>query len=388
LLSQLTYLPLAIVQAAAYINENKIAFADYLSLLAEQEEEVIDLLSEEFEDEGRYRDVKNPVATTWLISFEQIRHRDSLAAEYLSFMACVEPKDIPQSLLPPGPTRKKEIDAIGTLNAYSFIIRRPADTALDLHRLVHLATRNWLRKEQQLSQSTEKAIMRLEEVFPNDSHENRSLWRTYLTHVRYVIESDLVDKDWKTRMDLMWRYAMCLYEDGRWDEAEIPITQVLDIDKRMLGTDHPSTLSSMANLASTYRNQGRWDAAEELEVQVMETRKKKLGADHPDTLTSMANLASTLWNQGRWDAAEELEVQVMETRKKKLGADHPSTLTSMGNLAFMWKRQGRTVKATRLMSECVQRWQRVLGVNHPHFISSSRVLAEWEAEEAGIGSSA
>src|SRR5207248_11645560 len=65
-------------------------------------------------------------------------------------------------------TRKKEINTIGTLNVYSFIIRRPVDTALDLHRLVHLATRNWLRKEEQLSQSIEKAIMRLEEDFPND----------------------------------------------------------------------------------------------------------------------------------------------------------------------------------------------------------------------------
>src|SRR6185295_15865440 len=50
LLLQLTRLPLAIVQAAAYINENSISLADYLSLLMEQEEEVIDLLSEEFED--------------------------------------------------------------------------------------------------------------------------------------------------------------------------------------------------------------------------------------------------------------------------------------------------------------------------------------------------
>ena len=63
--------------------------------------------------------------------------------------------------------------------------------------------------------------------------------------------------------------------------------------KKKLGADHPATLTSMGNLASTYRNQGRWDAAEELDVQVMEMSKKKLGADHPDTLTSMANLAST-----------------------------------------------------------------------------------------------
>jgi hypothetical protein len=66
LLEQLTYLPLAIVQAAAYINENGITVGDYLSHLSEQEE-VVNLLSEEFEDGGRYHDVKNPVATADLI---------------------------------------------------------------------------------------------------------------------------------------------------------------------------------------------------------------------------------------------------------------------------------------------------------------------------------
>jgi hypothetical protein len=64
LLEKLTYLPLAIIQAVAYINENGIEFADYLSLLEGQEVEVIDLLSEEFEDDWRYHNVKNPVATT------------------------------------------------------------------------------------------------------------------------------------------------------------------------------------------------------------------------------------------------------------------------------------------------------------------------------------
>jgi hypothetical protein len=66
----------------------------------------------------------------------------------------------------------------------------------------------------------------------------------------------------------------------------------------------------------------------------METRKKKFGADYPDTLSSIGNLASTYRNQGRWDTAEELFVQVMEMSKKKLGADHPSTLSSMNNMAF------------------------------------------------------
>jgi len=64
------------------------------------------------------------------------------------------------------------------------------------------------------------------------------------------------------------------------------------------------------------------------------TNTSFLGVEHPSPLTSMANLASTFWNQGRWKEAEELEVQVMETRKRVLGQEHPSTLTSMANLAF------------------------------------------------------
>jgi len=66
---------------------------------------------------------------------------------------------------------------------------------------------------------------------------------------------------------------------------------------------------------------------------VTETRKGVLGEEHPDTLTSMANLASTNWNQNQWTQAEELFVQVMKTRKRVLREEHPSTLTSMNNLA-------------------------------------------------------
>lgn len=51
MLTELTYLPLAIVQAAAYMNENSVGPADYLSLFNEQEEDVIELLSEEFKDD-------------------------------------------------------------------------------------------------------------------------------------------------------------------------------------------------------------------------------------------------------------------------------------------------------------------------------------------------
>ena len=58
-------------------------------------------------------------------------------------------------------------------------------------------------------------------------------------------------------------------------------------------------------------------------MQVMETRNRVLGPEHPETLTSMDNLASTYLNQGRWQEAEELLAQMIEIRTRVLGPEHP-----------------------------------------------------------------
>ncbi|OCK73868.1 hypothetical protein K432DRAFT_472063, partial [Lepidopterella palustris CBS 459.81] len=332
LLDRLTYLPLAIVQAAAYMNANGIMVSDYLSLFEDTEENVIEVLSKDFEDEGRYRDLKNPVATTWLISFEQIRHRDPLAAEYLSYMSCLDANRIPKSLLPAAQPRERVFSAIGTLAGYSFITKRTADSytkdtvtgdqLFDLHRLVHLATRNWLREKKTLEEWTKKAITRLAEVFPTHDHENQVFWTAYLPHAHYVLESPLLGADNIERLTLLKKVALCLLADGKYFEAEAPFVEVIETISRVLGAEHPFTLANMANLASTYRNQGRWKEAEELEVQVMETSKRVLGEEHPNTLTSMSNLASTFWNQGRWKEAEELQAKELKICSRVLGEEH------------------------------------------------------------------
>jgi hypothetical protein len=57
LLEQLSFLPLVISQAVAYINQNDISLARYMLLLGEQEASIIELLGEEFEDDGRYAEI-------------------------------------------------------------------------------------------------------------------------------------------------------------------------------------------------------------------------------------------------------------------------------------------------------------------------------------------
>ena len=158
----------------------------------------------------------------------------------------------------------------------------------------------------------------------------------------------------------------CLSNDSRFSKPQ-----------RSLGQDI-SGCDTAAWFASFYSAQGLYREAEKLEQLNVETRKRVLGQEHPSTLINMGNLASTFWNQGRWKEAEELEVQAMETRKRVLGQEHPDTLTSMANLAYTWKSQGRDKEAIDLMKEAERLQRDVLGPGHPDSMNSARTLYRWQ----------
>ena len=68
----------------------------------------------------------------------------------------------------------------------------------------------------------------------------------------------------------------------------------------------------------------------------METRKRVLGEEHPDTLTSIANLAFTLKSQIRYEEAISLMENCFELSKRILGPEHPDTESSLQAL-HDWK---------------------------------------------------
>ena len=85
--SRLEHLPLALVQAAAFIQENAIAVGKYLELLNKSDYHVVDLLSEEFETVRRDSKTPRAVAETWILSFKQIQRQNAFAGELLSLMS-------------------------------------------------------------------------------------------------------------------------------------------------------------------------------------------------------------------------------------------------------------------------------------------------------------
>nr|WOD46566.1 hypothetical protein [Trichoderma atroviride] len=406
LLDLLANLPLAIRQASAYMATKHISTADYLELCQSNHKDMIILLSKDFEDRHRYQEIQNPVATTWLISFNQILRNDPLAVKYLQFMSILMEKDIPKFLLPTS-TRLETVDAIGTLKGYAFITQQEGEDIFDMHRLVRLAMRNWLEKAGGLKETVTSAIQRLNEVMPWPKHENRKIWMRLLPHAQAILElpEHLTGKQAESTLfsniaganqylgryqtaERLYRQALeldekrlgkehartlvgmsnlggVLYHLGQSEESERILRQVYEVRENLLGKDHPDTIRSKNSLATTFTKRGKYKEAEEMYQQAFEQRKGMLGIDHPDTLYSMENVAITLADLGKYEEAEEMHHQIFERRKRVLGMDHPDTIRSMGNLAFALHGMGKYKESEIMYSQVFEQSKRVLGMNHP-----------------------
>jgi hypothetical protein len=62
---------------------------------------------------------------------------------------------------------------------------------------------------------------------------------------------------------------------------------------------HPHTLSSMNALAMLYKNEHKYAQAEPLSLMAVEGYRRVLGAEHPETLTAESNLAILYYDLGR-----------------------------------------------------------------------------------------
>ncbi|KAL6871672.1 purine and uridine phosphorylase [Trichoderma longibrachiatum] len=302
LVDLLANLPLAIRQASAFMAAKSISTAEYLELYESDHEDMIDLLSRDFEDRHRYTEVQNPVATTWLISFDQISRNSPLAAEYLKFMSMLAEKDIPKSLLP---TAKAidAIDAIGTLKAYAFIAQREGC---------------W------------RCLERFEETF-GQSHP-----------LTLSIRDDL---------------GITQIARGKLEESEKTFLQTLRLREQSLGEHHPSTMVTktmiMAGLLLS-GNHGKWEEAEKMARHSLELIEKVLGKHHQFTLYGMDSLAAVLHIVGQGEEASKMFQQCLELRKETLGENHPALIASKDLLATMLGCVGQHEEAEKAYREVLE----------------------------------
>ncbi|KAL9024571.1 MAG: hypothetical protein Q9196_006422, partial [Gyalolechia fulgens] len=454
----LDFMPLAIAQAAAYIAQRapRYSVQRYLEDFRQSDRKRTSLLNYEGGQLRRDWEAQNSIIITWQISFEHIRQSRPSAADLLSLMSFFDRQGIPEVLLRKragsgdsddgSPEERDEHngrdeekdnddnvsdddnasecskddgfeDDVQVLRNYSFV-SVDANQTFEMHALVQLATRTWLKANGQLEGWKQCYIKNLSAEFPTGEYENWTYCQALFPHAKsaatqqpsgdgslrewasllhnaawYALEkgsiseainlsemamevrTKILGQEHEETLNSMDMAGMAYRLGGRWKDAEELHLRAIEISKRVLGEEHSTTLTSVNNLASTYMSQGRWIEAEQLEVQVIETVKRVLGEEHPDTLTSMGNLASTYRSQGRWIEAEELQVQEIEITKRVLGEEHPDTLASVHNLAITYNRQGCWKEAEQLQVQVMETRKRVLGDEHPDTLTSMGNLA-------------
>jgi tetratricopeptide (TPR) repeat protein len=217
-------------------------------------------------------------------------------------------------------------------------------------------------------------------------------------------------------LPLVLDVGLLLLELGRLEEAEELLREAYTTRRRMLGSEHPSTLAAMDSLAVLLQRAAKYGDAEVLFREAIATRqaaRSRVGgaietggarsktqgardardarddAPRPDaltaeTLTSMNNLGAMLMKQGKYEEAMQLLRTALDERKRLLGSRHSDTLVSLSNLAALFLHMKDDVQAEPYIMEAVRTSQEILGGEHPYTRKYANNLCALWARKRGL----
>jgi tetratricopeptide (TPR) repeat protein len=393
-------LPLAVEQAGAWLAASGMSVPDYLVAL---QAETRELLTRGVPD--RYPLV---VAATWNLALDRIGPDEPAVVDLLHLAGFFGPEPIPLALFQILPELAEESDqpSVPPHGAASEKIRthsqlaelaevavsrlRFADTVarvralglgkveketLILHRLTQSVLRDHVSSERGNALRT-TAVRLLDAVLPEEIAGNPvgwPIWARLLPHVLTLATHSAGDD--QLLLGLADGAARYLTELGQLTQAISLFGRTLAERRRVLGGDHPDTLTSQFNLARAYESAGRLAEAVDLFELTLNDRIRVLNTDHRDTLAAQNRLAGAYQQVGRVDDAIALYKQTVLDRTRVLGKDHPDTMGSQCNLAHTYLSAGRLAEAIALYEHTLADQTRVLAADHPDILSAWGNLA-------------
>jgi Tetratricopeptide repeat len=371
----LGYHPLAVEVAGSYLAKGTQSLQGYLDELTQSQHDALEYgaLLKESLPTGHDRSITR----TFLKSIQALKEEGKDFLRLASVLA-VAPissgflHEVFEAVNVKKGIRETVLAALDQADSLSLCERAGQDSR-GVHSLVSRVVRFTLGEEDRIEQLRKAAVgvlcRRLSVARDASKHSeiaNEIAHGRHLTATVLVAEEDATLASWIARHD---------FERGEYAAALKLQEQVLQANARLLGQEHPYTVTAMNNLAQTLKGQGDLAEAHELEEQVLQASVRLLGPEHPSTLTAMLNLAGTLYAQGDLAGARKLEEQVLHVWVRLLGPEHPSTLTAMLNLAGTLRAQGDLAQARKLEEQVLQTSVRLLGQEHPSTLRAMNNLA-------------
>ncbi|MGW7592377.1 tetratricopeptide repeat protein, partial [Streptomyces rubiginosohelvolus] len=393
LAARLGGLPLGLNAAGAYLSvptSRHRTFAAYLHAL---EAEFADLLGAEHPAAATDPAIaRRVVRHTWDLSLDQLESDGyTLARPVLQLLALLEPAPVPRTLMTPElvtdatglPASAATVDAaLAGLHQYGLLHTPETNQAelastvvgrLQLHPLVREVTAHTLTRPEPtdtwLAAIDEHLTLAVDAVAGMPGRTGWPTARLLAPHLPAHLDRNTAHH-FTTARNTLDTLAETLGAAGAVSEELLLRRHILDNQSRLLGHDHPDTLTSRNNHALALNRLGEHQQAANLHQQVLTGFERVLGPDHPDTLTSRNNLATALGWIGDHQQAADLHQQTLTDRQRVLGPDHPDTLTSRNNLATALSDLGEHPQAADLHQQTLTELERILGPDHPHTLTS------------------
>jgi tetratricopeptide (TPR) repeat protein/DNA-binding XRE family transcriptional regulator len=365
-------LPLALDQAAAYIEEHQCSLADYLLLYQTRRAALLQrrgTLSK--------RDYPKSVATTWSLSFEQVQSTDPIAANVLRLCTFLHPDIIAEAMILEGasaldpilqpivddPIRLHEV--ICELRKYSLVRRNPEIKILTIHRLVQTVLKDAMDRETQRAWA-EKTVKFVNQVFPEPEFSRWEICQLYLPHAQICAELvEQWDMAFLEAARLLHRTGNYLYLRERYQEVEPFYRRALSIYEQALGPIHPDVARMLHYLALLNNEFGKYEQVGLLLQQALTIYEQVVEPTHPDVASTLNDLAAWYGTLGKYDQAMPLMQRVLAIREQVLEPNHPDIATSFNTLGVIYAYQGKYDQAETHLSRSLAMREQLLGPNHP-----------------------
>ncbi|KAL8907102.1 MAG: hypothetical protein Q9207_001593 [Kuettlingeria erythrocarpa] len=385
LVETLDCLPLAISQAAAYMTENYMDVAEYISLLDAGGDEMEALLSESFSDARRGEAADNSVLRTWKLSFDQITSRFRRAADMLSLMSMFDRQGVSDELLrKDGEPRHVFITAVATLQNFSLIGKCTDGKSYYMHRLIQIAVRTWLQLKGTLAQWEGEATHLLSTRFPSGDYETWPICEVLIPHVRIVLEfGRLPQESLLQRAELLHKVAWFDRRQDRWQLAYDRADEASKSFERILGPEARETLSSKITAADALIELEKPREAVAFLTEILPAMERVYGPDHIETLRNKGNQGWAKFRYGDFSGADAQLREVARARERTLGFMHVSTLLAYNNVAVnasacsLDKDDPRAQEAVDLGRRVLAARQQLLGPKHIDVCEIQGNLAEF-----------
>ena len=382
--SALDYLPLAITQAAAYLNQIDMPIAKYLQLFRAGKAETSDLLKQGLHDPGRDHEIQNSVFQTWMISFDRISRQDPRAADLLSLMAMLDRQAIAENFLREEEEPEMEfIAATQKLKAFSLIVEETEAKVFSMHRLIQLSVQKWLMLQNVIEEWQEKALSTVSRSCPSHGeYEYWTAWEAINPHIQIVKGYAInTDSSLLHRASILSREAGYHRTQGRHELGLRHVEEALAIREKILGPDHTLTLEGLDCLSIFYWDQGRYREAEALCLRALAGLEKRLGPDHLATLETINHLGTLSVRLEDFERAEAFYLRALSGQQKTQGADHASTLATFHNLGILYTHQNKVDEAEAMFLRALEGQEKKLSPDHPSTLMTIYKLGLLFAEQ-------